>query len=339
MRIAIDVMGADKTPRAIIYGGLDAARQGKDRFEVLFVGDEKVIEEVFHDDFVGNIPSNVSIEHAPDCIPMDEHSPAAAVKKMKKASIVVATNLQKQGKADAVVSAGSTGAAMAAAFFKLGRLQGVSRPAICALFPTQKAVPCAVLDVGANSDSKPLHLLEFAIMGSIYSQKVLGTENPTVALLNIGEEPTKGNELAVNTYNLFEQKKGINFIGNIEGRDILKGKADVVVCDGFVGNIVLKLTESVYSMLRTTFKKRILSSFRAKIGAYLLNPVFIEVAKELDYAEYGGAPLLGINGVSIICHGSSSSKAIKNAVFAAEKFIANRVNHRIKEEIHKYHLD
>ncbi len=335
MRIAVDVMGADKNPGSIITGALLAAQEGEGRFKVILVGDEELIKK----DIATrkNVP-DVEIIHAPDIIPMDEHSPAKAVRKMKNASIVVATSLQKEGKADAVVSPGSTGAAMAAAFFKLGRLKGVSRPAICTPFPTQKGA-AVMLDVGANSDCKPIHLIEFALMGRTYCRKVLGVENPKVGLLNIGEEPSKGNEVTVAAYKLFEKAKGLNFIGNIEGRDVLVGKVDVIVCDGFIGNVLLKFIESVFSMLKGVVKRAVMSGFLPKIGALLLKPAFVDLAKELDYAEYGGAPLLGVNGVSIICHGGSSSKAIKNAVFAAEKFISNEVNKTIQDEMHKYHLD
>jgi glycerol-3-phosphate acyltransferase PlsX len=335
MRIAVDVMGADKTPGALITGGLLAAKESEGKIKVILVGDKDIIQTDLKSR--KHVP-DVEIVHAPDFIPMEQHAPAKMIRKMETASIVVATSLQKENKADAVVSAGSTGAAMATAFFKLGRLKGVSRPAICTPFPTEKGA-CVVLDVGANSDCKPQHLFEFGIMGKIYSQKVLGTNNPSIGLLNIGEEPTKGNDLTINAYKLFAKCQDLNFIGNVEGRDVLKGTADVVVCDGFVGNIILKFTESVYSMLKGAVKRGVMKSLRTKIGAYLVKPAMQEIAKELDYAEYGGAPLLGINGVSIICHGGSTAKAIKNAVFAAERSITNKVNDAIKREINKYNLD
>jgi glycerol-3-phosphate acyltransferase PlsX len=239
--------------------------------------------------------------------------------------------LQKEGKADAFISAGNTGAVMASSLLTLGRLKGVSRPAIAALFPTSEGV-ALVLDVGANSDCKAHHLYQFGIMGAIYSKFILKVKNPKVGLLSIGEEQTKGNELTIASHKLLDNS-ALNFCGNVEGRDILKGTSDVVVCDGFVGNIILKFAESAGSFFSTTIKKKIRGNLFANIGAILMSAAFRSFKQSLDSAEYGGAPLLGINGVCIICHGSSSPRAIKNAILVGVDVVRKQVNRVIQEKI------
>lgn len=322
MRIAVDAMGGDYAPGEIVSGAVLAAKQLN--CDIILVGDEQEISAL--------LPQNCSVEirHATEVIAMDE-SPAVAVRRKKDASIVVATKMVKQGYADAVVSAGSTGAQMTAALLGLGRIRGVKRPAISTLLPTAQG-PKVLLDSGANTDSKPEHLVQFAHMGSIYAEKVLGMARPSVALLNIGAEESKGNELTTATYQLLK-KEQLNFVGNIEPRDLPAGEADVIVCDGFVGNIVLKLAEGLGGFLMDTIKQELNSSYRYKLGGALAAPGLKNIKKLMDYSEYGGAPLLGVDGVSIISHGSSKSKAIKNAVKVAVACVDNGFVQAIKSTV------
>jgi glycerol-3-phosphate acyltransferase PlsX len=264
-------------------------------------------------------------------------SPIEAVRQKRNASINVGLRLQKEGRADAFISAGNTGAVMAASLLTLGRLKGVGRPAIAALFPTEEGV-ALVLDVGANSDCKAQHLYQFGIMGALYSRFILKVKNPKVGLLSIGEEQTKGNELTIASHKMLDNS-GLNFCGNVEGRDILKGTADVVVCDGFVGNIVLKFAESSGSFMTNLLKKKIRGNLLATIGAFLMKPAFRSLRQSLDSADHGGAPLLGINGVCIICHGNSSPKAIKNALLVAADMVRKQVNNVIQEQLNGNSVD
>lgn len=329
MKIAVDAMGGDHAPAAIVHGGLDAARMANGDFEVVFVGDQKRIEEeISHHHFVTNLP--ISIVHAPETISMHE-SPAAAIKKKPNASIVVAQKLQKEGKVQAVVSAGHTGAAMASALFVLGRISGVHRPAVGTVLPASHGFTF-ILDVGANVDCKARNLQQFGIMGSVFVAKVMGVERPRVGLLNIGEEATKGSETVLEAYQLLKRSP-INFVGNIEGRDILRDRADVVVCDGFVGNVLLKFAESIGGIFTLYMKRYIGKKVLSNLGAFLLKPTYRRLKKIWSYEEYGGAPLLGVNGVVIIGHGSSTPRAITNAVLEAAKMVANGVNEEIKKEL------
>lgn len=301
MRIAVDVMGTDYGPEQIILGATQAADEYN--CTVLLVGNEREIENILHKN-KKNISDKIQIRQASQVIEMCEH-PGSAVRKKKDASIVVATKLLKDGECDAVVSAGSTGAAVAAALFGLGRISGIERPTIATPIPNISGTT-VVLDSGANVDSKPQHLNQSALMGSIYAEQVLGINNPRVGLLNIGEEETKGNEQATSTYPLLMNNKFINFIGNVEGRDISKGTVDVVVCDGFVGNIVLKFAEGLSKSIMALIKDAIKNSgILGKIAALFVLPAFKGLKKKLDPSEYGGAPLLGVNGEFIICHGGA----------------------------------
>ncbi len=243
----------------------------------------------------------------------------------------MATRYLKDGKGDGLVSAGNTGAVVACALLLLGRLPGVRRPAIATTVPTPSG-GAVLLDVGANSDCTPQHLVQFGIMGDIYARKVLGRAEPKVGLLNIGEESIKGNEVVRNTYPLLEATH-LKFIGNVEGRDIFKGGVDVVVCDGFVGNVVLKFSESVVHLITSLFRELVVSNVRGKLGALLMRPMLRRMALKLDYAEYGGAPLLGVDGAVIIAHGSSSPKAIKNAIFVAARYAREKINEHIQTEL------
>ncbi len=328
MKIAIDAMGGDYAPEAIVDGAIQAARVARGRYEIILVGDEQKIRREFSKYPVDKLP--ISIYHASEVIEMEE-SPTRALRKKKDSSILVATQLVKRGLADAVVSAGNTGAFMAAALFTLGRLPAVSRPALGSFIPNEKGIS-VVIDVGANADCKPLNLLQFGVMGSVYMEHIFDIRRPKVGLLNIGEEETKGNELTRQSYKLLK-KSNLNFVGNVEGRDILRGTAEVIVCDGFVGNIVLKFAESIIGMLTSTLKKSVGKNIPANLGAFLMKPAFRKLKQLMDYQEYGGVPLLGVNGVCIVCHGRSTPKAIRNAIREARKMVEQDVNKRLEEAI------
>ncbi|VBB05662.1 fatty acid synthesis plsx protein [Lucifera butyrica] len=331
MKVAVDAMGGDYAPEEVVLGAVEAAREYK--CEIILVGDQ---DKIMHslNEFENWQELGISVHHASQVIEMHEH-PGAAVRKKKDASVVVATRLVKEGNCDVVISAGSTGAASAAALFGLGRIKGIERPAIATPIPNLTGTT-VLLDSGANVDGKPKHLLQSAVMGSIYAEYILGMPNPRVGLLNIGEEETKGNEQVLSTYPLLKQSHTINFIGNVEGRDISKGTVDVVVCDGFVGNIVLKFGEGLASAIMQLVKDAIKSSgFLTKVASLMILPALRRLKKKLDYAEYGGAPLLGVDGGCIICHGSSKAKAIKNAIRVAKEFTETRVVDHIRENIAK----
>jgi glycerol-3-phosphate acyltransferase PlsX len=315
VKLALDAMGGDYAPAEIICGALQAVNE--EDLEIILVGDEEILKKELSNQAT---TKNISIHHASQVITMDE-DPAAAVRKKKDSSIVVATSLVKHKKSDAVVSAGSTGAQMVSALLGLGRIKGIHRPALATFFPTIKGASL-LLDVGANTACKPLNLVQYAEMGQIYMQKIMGLSNPKVGLLNIGQEETKGNELSKETYQLLKESS-LNFIGNVEARYITSGEADVIVCDGFVGNVVIKFAEGLAGTLFYLLKKELSASFIRKIGGAMALPAFKAVKKQLDYDEYGGAPLLGVNGVSIVCHGSSKAKAIKNAIYVAKKCVEN----------------
>ena len=318
MRVAVDAMGGDYAPGEIIKGALQALELNSD-LHIIFVGQEQEIAKFLPKSSIENLCSRISVVHAAEIITMEDH-PATAYRKKKDASITVATRLVKEKKADAVISAGSTGGQMVAALFGLGRLEGIERPAIGTVLPTLLG-PKIMLDAGANADCKPENLIQFAKMGKVYAKKILGIDNPRIALINIGEEPTKGNDLTIKSYEQLRMQTGINFIGNIEGRDILAGKADVMVCDGFVGNVVLKVIEGTAGALTTLLKEAFTKNTRSKMGALLLKPALRGFKQRLDYSEHGGAPLLGVKGVSIICHGSSKADAVKNAIRAAAECV------------------
>ena len=331
MKVAIDAMGGDFGPEQFVLGAIEAAKEYK--CEIVLVGDEKKIVPAL--DKHGNWRDlGISVCHTDQVIEMNEH-PGTAVRKKKDASVVLATRLVKQGECDVVISAGNTGAAVAAALFGLGRIKGISRPTIATCLPNASGTT-VMLDSGANVDSKPRQMVQSAIMGSIYAEHILGIKNPRVGLLNIGEEETKGNEQALATYPLLKNLATINFIGNVEGRDIPNGTVDVVVCDGFVGNVVLKAAESFAKVIMQVIKDTVENAgWTAKLAALLLMPTFKLLKKKYDYAEYGGAPLLGVNGSFIICHGSSKAKEIKNAVRVAKELIEENVVACIRENIAK----
>ncbi len=329
MKIAIDAMGGDYAPEAIIHGGVEATKSGKGEYEVVFVGDESTIRSILSRHFrIQEYP--ISIIHASQKIEMGE-SPTFALKKKPDASVVVAMELHKQGKVDAVVTAGHTGASMASAFFSLGRIKGVRRPAIGSLIPHGQGVTL-LIDVGANLECKPIHLLQFGVMGDIYMKNVYHIAEPKVGLLNIGEEATKGREIHKEGNKLLAESN-LNFVGNVEGRDIMSGLVDVIVCEGFTGNIVLKFAESFNGVYSKTLKRKIGKKVFSNVGAFLLKPTFKRLRRIYDYEEYGGAPLLGINGTCMICHGSSTPKAIMHAVIEARSMIKQGVNEKISQEL------
>lgn len=329
LKIAVDAMGGDKAPQAIVSGAVEAARRSNGRFEVVLVGDKQIVEEELqHHHFTKDLP--LSVVHASQQVEMGE-SPSHALRRKPDSSIAVATRLHKEGKVDAVVSAGNTGAVMASALFTLKPIEGVLRPAIGTFMPHENGV-CLMLDVGSNVDCKAQHLFQFGVMGSIFMNHIMGIDNPDVGLLNIGEEEKKGNDAVQQAYQLLK-KSTLNFKGNVEGRDVLTGAADVIVCDGFNGNVLLKFGESLARMVSTTMKRTIRGNLPGAIGMYLIRPSLRKLFKLFDYQEYGGAPLLGIRGNCIISHGSSSAKAIRNAVEEAWKMVTSKVSDHIEEQI------
>ena len=328
MQIALDAMAGDHGPEDLIAGALLAAEQAG--LEVSLVGDERLLQ-----DYVNRlapapeISDLIKIVHSSQVIEMNEH-PVDAIRKKKDSSVMVAFDLLKQGKVEAVVSAGNSGATMAAGVRKLGRLNGVSRPGIASVFPTLKK-PVILMDIGANVDCRPQHLFQFAVMASAFS-RILDISNPSVGLLTIGEETGKGNNLVKETFPLL-QNSSLNFIGNVEGRDVFQGNVDVIVCDGFVGNICLKISEGLAEAAMVMLRDEILKSWTAKLGYLLARPAFKRFGKRVDYATYGGAPLLGLAGTGIICHGKSSSEAIKNAIIEASKMVKHNINQDIQRSL------
>jgi glycerol-3-phosphate acyltransferase PlsX len=333
MIIAVDAMGGDFAPEATVDGAIQAARVARDKYEIVLVGNEERIKKELSRFSVEKLP--ISIYHASEEISMEE-SPTRALRHKKDSSLVVATTLLKKGLADAVVSAGNTGAFMAAALLTLGRLPGVHRPALGSFIPNEKGV-CVVIDVGANSDCKPVNLLQFAVMGSVYIEQIFDIAQPKVGLLSMGEEESKGNELVRAAHQLLK-KGSFNFIGNVEGRDILKGTAEVVVCDGFVGNIVLKFAESIVGMFTKSLKKSVGRNIPANLGAVLMKPAFRKLRLLLDYQEYGGVPLLGLNGICIVCHGRSTPRAIRSAIREASKMFSLDVNRKLQDALAQYSI-
>ena len=324
-RIAIDAMGGDHAPAEIVAGALRA--QAELGVEVLLVGEPQAIESSLKQH---TSSCQLEIVPAEDVVAMDEE-PLVSLKRKPKASINVAMDLVKQKRAEAVVSAGHSGAAMAAALLRLGRLKGIDRPAIGAVFPTMVAgKPVLVLDVGANVDCRPKYLEQFAVMGSVYSQYVLGIDEPKVGLLNIGEEECKGNDLAIRTHQLLSENPRVAFIGNAEGRDVLSGRFDVIVCDGFVGNVLLKFAEAVGEIMLQILREELPQGLSGQLGTALLKPNLKRIKQRVDHAEHGGGLLLGVAGICIISHGSSQAPSIFNSIRLAKEAIDNQVLERIQ---------
>lgn len=326
MKIVVDAMGGDHAPEVVIEGTVAAVKEYN--AEVILVGDEARINSLLKKAKYSG--TNITVRHAPDVIQMDE-SAATSVRRKRNSSIVVGLSLVKEGKADAFFSAGNTGAVVCAATLGLGLLPGIERPGIAIITPTLRDISL-IIDVGANIDIKPTHLLQYAIMADAYFRCILNRPNPKVGILNIGEEESKGTEVIKEARELLE-KSSLNFIGNVEGKDLFSGKTDIIVCDGFVGNVALKVTESVVETMQAFLKKHLLSNPMSKIGLLLLRQSFMRFKRELDYSEYGGAPLLGVNGVVIIGHGRSNVKAIKNAIRVAKEEVERSFNEKILEAI------
>ncbi|HLW59382.1 MAG TPA: phosphate acyltransferase PlsX [bacterium] len=327
LRVAIDAMGGDYAPREVVGGAVLAARELG--VEVILVGPtSRVSEELASVNPESGLP--IRVLDAPEVIGMAE-APAMALRRKRQASILVAAEALRRGEADAVVSAGNTGAAMAAALLTLGRIEGIDRPAIAAVLPTLRG-RAIMVDVGANVDCRPKHLLQFAIMGSVYANRVLGIAEPRLALMSNGAEDTKGNEAVIQAADLLRHS-GVNFIGNVEGRDFFSGAADVAVCDGFVGNLLLKFGEGLAVGIFTLLREELSRGILVRLGVLLATPRLRALARRMDYTEYGGAPLLGVNGICIITHGSSKAKAIRNSIALAADSVHSRMVEAIRADI------
>ncbi len=325
MRIALDAMGGDYAPSEVVKGAIEALKEVDHK--IILVGDREIIsQELEKLDAKGQ--ERILIKHAPEVVKMDD-IPSVALRRKKNSSIRVGLELVKNGGARAFVSAGNTGAIMLTAKVVLGTLEGVSRPAIAVTLPSRKD-PFILIDAGANVDSRPEHLVEFAVMGHIYSKVIMDKENPKVGLLSIGEEDYKGNGLTKNAFALLRALPQINFVGNVEGKELYNGIADVVVCDGFVGNLALKISESASSLMNFFLKHIFEKSLKGKLAFLLLKKDLDWLKKRVDYRELGGAPLLGVKGICIICHGSSNAKAIANAVKVAVEMAEKQLNEKIE---------
>jgi glycerol-3-phosphate acyltransferase PlsX len=332
MRIAIDAMGGDNAPDEIIAGVLESIELLAEEDELILVGPENEIE--------ARLPSKtsrsgrISIVHAPDIIAMDD-VPIESLRRKPKSSIAMIAKLAKRDQADAVISAGNTGACVAAFQMRMRNLPGVNRPGIAVVFPTPGGL-VTICDVGANIACKPIHLYQYGVMASVYSKHLLGIENPRVGLMSIGSEDAKGNELVKKTRELMKSDARMNFIGNIEGRDIFRGACEVVITEGFVGNVILKLTEGLVDGLFRAIKDELMEEkFRL---AMKFKPVMKRIYNKYDYNEYGGALLLGVNGTAVICHGSSQSRTIKNAILASKTFYTKKINDKIIEYLSGTHV-
>lgn len=331
MIIAVDAMGGDKAPHVTVEGAVLAAEEVN--VTIALVGDKEILKPLLDQYKNRKTKGSIAIIHASEVISMSE-SPSTAIRKKKNSSISVALEMVKRGEADAAISAGNSGAMMAFSMFVMKRLQGVERPAIATVMPNIKGAT-VLLDAGANVDCKPINLVQFAIMGSAYASTILDVKLPRVGLLSNGEEEEKGTELTRESHELLK-KIPLNYVGYVEGRDIFNGNVDVVICDGFVGNIVLKVAEGVALAVTHILKSEVNKSFLSKMGFAIAMPALKALKKRIDYEEYGGAPLLGVDGISIICHGSSSAYAIKNAVKYAMGCVEKRLNIILKMELEKY---
>jgi len=326
--IALDAMGSDRAPRPEIEGAIQAARHHDVR--VVLVGPESIIQaELERHPAAADLP--IEILHASEVVTMEEKA-AQAVRAKRDSSLRVGLRLVREGQAVGFVTDGNTGAAMATAKVVLGMLPGVDRPALAAVFPTAMQTVACLLDVGANVDSTAENLAQFAVMGEIYFRSMFGTRKPKVGLLSIGEEETKGNELTRDAFQLLKQLP-LNFVGNVEGRDLYNGKIDVIVADGFVGNVALKISEGVANLVRHTLRETLKATITRQVGYWLSRSAFSDFKKRLDHTEYGGAPLLGVKGVCFITHGSSNANAIKNAIRVAAEFAERKINSKIEKEL------
>ena len=330
-KVVVDAMGSDNAPHVEIDGALAATRDLG--VGVILVGQtHKVEPELRRCGWRADGDLGIELVEAPEVIAMDDPV-AVSVRRKKKSSLRVGSKLVVEGRADGFVSAGNTGAAMATAKMVIGTLPGVDRPALAAMIPTKASKPTLLLDVGANSECKAHHLVQFAIMGDAYSRSVLGTTRPSVGLMSIGEEEAKGNDLTKEAFPLLRQLEYINFVGNVEGRDVFSGLVDVIVTDGFTGNVMLKLSEGLTEAMLAMLKRELTATAVTKAGAVLAKPAFNRIKKRLDYSEYGGAPLLGVSRIVVIGHGRSNARAIRNAIRSVKEFSENRTSERIKQGI------
>jgi glycerol-3-phosphate acyltransferase PlsX len=332
MRIVLDAMGGDNAPEVEINGAIEAVKEYKD-ITVILVGKKDAIEPLLKEKANGEIRSRLEVVNADEVVTMSDH-PAEAFKQKKNSSIAVSAELLKEDKADALVSAGNTGSVVVHSLLIVGRIPGVARPAILIPMPTENG-HCAFLDAGGNVDCKPFHLVQFAVMGALYARHILKFENPSIGMISIGEEEEKGNELTAAT-NLLFKNSGLNYVGHVEGKDVIAHMTDVVVCDGFVGNVILKFGEGFGTYIFKTIKENVEhGSIWTKIGAFLLLPVFKELKKKVSYDEYGGGVLIGVKKPVIITHGRANAKAIKNSIKVAAQFIREHINDEIEENIKK----
>ena len=332
MKIALDAMGGDFGPRNLVGGAVLALRKYRRIGKLFLVGDSKQIEAELKKQRCND--SRVEIVHASQVVDMSDRA-VEAVRRKKDSSVSRAVDLVKHGQADAIVSAGHTGAAVAASKIKLRTLPGIDRPGIAAVLPTETNV-FVLIDAGANIDARPEHLFQYATMGSVYSSHVLGYKNPTVGLISLGEEDVKGNEMTKEVFKMLK-KSSLNFVGNIEGRHLFEDPVEVVVCDGFVGNVILKTCESISVAIFQWLKHELSRTPMRKLGAFLARESFRTIKDKTNYEEYGGSPLLGVNGICIIAHGSSTPLAVKNALRVAAESIEHQVNPHIIEEVQRYH--
>jgi glycerol-3-phosphate acyltransferase PlsX len=330
MRIVLDAMGGDNAPNVEVEGAIEAVNEFKD-ITVVLVGKTDAIEKILKEKAGDEQRKRIEVVNAEEVVTMSDH-PAEAFKQKKNSSIAVSAELLRDNKADALVSAGNTGAVVVHSLLIIGRIPGVARPAILIPMPTEKG-HCALLDAGGNVDCKPFHLVQFAVMGSLYAKHILKIDNPSVGMVSVGEEEEKGNELTASTNALFKQTN-LNYKGHVEGKDIVKHVTDVVVCDGFVGNVILKLSEGIAEFIFNSIKGGIKEAgILGAIGGMLLRPVFRKLKKRVTYDEYGGAPLVGIKKPVIITHGRANVKAIKNSIKVAAEFIRDHINEEIEENI------
>lgn len=330
MKIVIDGMGGDNAPKSNVEGAVNAIKEYQ--VDLIITGDKDLLEKEFSNyEFDRN---KLEIVHTTEIIE-NEDKPVKAIRSKKDSSMVVALNLVKEGKADAIISAGNTGALLAGGLFVVGRIKGIDRPCLCSAIPNVKRGMTLIADCGANADCKPKNLVEFAAMSNIYSRKVLGLENPKVALANVGLEEGKGNDLVKRSYEEIK-KLDLNFIGNVEAREVINAYTDIIICDGFTGNLLLKSAEGVALSVMSLIKETFMASTKSKIGALLIKDDLRKLKSFIDYSEYGGAPLLGLNGGVIKAHGSSDAKAIKNAINQGIKFSKGKVVEDINQFISKY---
>lgn len=332
--IALDAMGGDYAPSVTVEGAISALKESRERFDVLLVGEKDKINSILSKNN-WSFPEE-KIVHAPETIEMTD-IPTVVIKSKPNSSMSICIDLIKQGKAHAFVSAGNTGAVMTISTLKLGRIQGISRPAIATLVPTLSG-KSLFLDVGANVDCKPFHLYEFALLGMVYMKEIFGIENPRIGLLSIGEEDTKGNEVTVAANKMLKESR-LNFVGNVEGRDILKGNVEVIVGDGFIGNIVLKFAEGFLQFFIQKLRDKSKNNLIDKLKLGLAKPILKDILKVFDYQEYGGIPLLGVNNIVIIGHGSSSALAIKNMIFRAYESYEHQIVERTRSAIEEFRLN